>query len=331
MNLQITELELADSSLKMIEILSQVKFLAFYFAAHWAPPARNFLPKLISAYNSINSSQKVFEVVFVSFDRDEDSFEAYSEEMPWPKVPYKNSEARIKVAHSFQLDNPFKLVIISPNLKILSKSGIEELKEKGTQCVDWWDIISENVKNFSSSPFCEKGHSMNYVNAFEKIRCGFCRGEIVKGWSCPECALSVCQICQEWFSNSLADTSILCLRSHRMRRSQKLNEYYLKKFLNEEYTCRTCNTFPKGTGLHCYSCIFDMCENCMKTVETQPTGKCSNGHSLSWTHDLCVKNEEKYNRCEFRCEKCRESYLGGGGFACMPCEFYLCLRCIKVN
>lgn len=329
MNFSLTEIELSVPSLTMIQILSEVKFVGFYFAAHWSPPARLFKKMLISAYNSINSPKKILEIVFVSFDRDDESFEAYSDDMPWIKVPFKNSQQRISIAHHFQIENPFKLIVLTQNLKILSKTGIEELKEKGTQCIDWWEIISENVKNFTSSPFCEKGHSMTYIDALEKIRCAFCRGEIIKGWNCAECALSVCQICEEWFSNSVPAPSILCLRSHPMRRSQKLNEYYLKKFLNDKYTCRTCNLFPTGTSLHCFSCLFDMCEKCEKVVESQPSGKCSEGHSLSWVHDLCMKIEEKYKRCQFRCEKCKESYLGGGAFACLNCEFYVCLGCIN--
>ena len=331
MSLDLLSLDLSCKPISLSSICEEYKFVGFYFAAHWAPPARNFLPKLISAYKSINSSEKLLQIVFVSFDRDEESFEAYSEEMPWPSVPYKNAEHRVKCAHYFLLENPFRLVIINSNLKVISKNGIEELKEKGTQSTDWWELISENVKNFSVSPSCDKGHSMNYVSAFEKIRCGFCKAEIVKGWNCVECSLSVCQLCEESFSNSvLAEAeNLMCLRSHRMRRSTGLNDYYQKKFLNARYSCRTCNLFPDGTGLHCYSCLFDICYACEKIIESPPTVKCSQNHLMAWTHDVCVKIEQKYKRCEFRCEKCNESFMGGGSFSCTICEYYLCLRCTK--
>jgi hypothetical protein len=326
-------LDLSCKPSTLSTICQEYKFIGFYFAAHWAPPARNFLPKLISAYKSLNSGSKQLQIIFVSFDRDEESFEAYSEEMPWPSVPYKNIEHRVKLAHYFQLENTFNLVVINSNLKLISKNGVNELREKGMSSVELWEVISDNVKNFSVSPSCEKGHLMSYVNVFEKIRCCFCKNEIIKGWTCQECSVSVCQTCQESFSNSILaeKEELMCFRSHRLRRSTNLNAYYQKKFLNSQYSCRTCNLFPDGTGLHCYSCLFDICYLCEQILSSKPSVKCPQSHSMIWAHDLCAQIEEKYKRCEFRCEKCHESFLGGGAFSCSSCEFYICLRCTKVN
>ena len=73
--------------------------IGIYFSAHWCPPCRGFTPKLIEFYN--NEKQKRdninFEIVFVSWDRDEESFKEYFNTMPWLALPY-DPEKKHKVS-----------------------------------------------------------------------------------------------------------------------------------------------------------------------------------------------------------------------------------------
>ena len=50
------------------EVLSNCKFVAIYFGAHWAPPCRLFTKTLTEFYNQTNEHDKKVEVVFVSID-----------------------------------------------------------------------------------------------------------------------------------------------------------------------------------------------------------------------------------------------------------------------
>jgi nucleoredoxin len=70
--------------------LTGIRYVAFYYSAHWCPPCRAFTPHLVSAYKSIKAAHPEFEVVFVSSDQDEDSMESYMLEssMPWPAVRF---------------------------------------------------------------------------------------------------------------------------------------------------------------------------------------------------------------------------------------------------
>jgi len=58
------------------------KVVGIYFSAHWCPPCRQFTPLLVEAYNS-TLKEKGFEVVFVSADNSDESFEEYYGSMPW--------------------------------------------------------------------------------------------------------------------------------------------------------------------------------------------------------------------------------------------------------
>ncbi|CAF4423383.1 unnamed protein product, partial [Rotaria sp. Silwood2] len=65
------------------------------FSAHWCPPCRAFTPKLAELYKEAQTTSSSFRVVFVSCDRDEESFNAYRAEMPWSAVPF-NADTVLK-------------------------------------------------------------------------------------------------------------------------------------------------------------------------------------------------------------------------------------------
>lgn len=78
--------------------------IGIYFSAHWCPPCRGFTPKLIEFYN--NEKQKKdsvkFEIIFVSWDRDEANFKEYFGTMPWLALPY-DPDKKHKVSSALQV------------------------------------------------------------------------------------------------------------------------------------------------------------------------------------------------------------------------------------
>src|SRR6185312_2870811 len=68
--------------------LSKNEVIGFYFSAHWCPPCRGFTPFLCSVYDDLRKEGKKFEVVFISSDRDQSSFDEYFGEMPWLALSY---------------------------------------------------------------------------------------------------------------------------------------------------------------------------------------------------------------------------------------------------
>jgi thiol-disulfide isomerase/thioredoxin len=72
-----------------------VKTIGFYFSAHWCPPCRAFTPKLAEFYKELQATSQSFRIVFISSDRDEQSFNDYRSTMPWSAVPL-NAGALLK-------------------------------------------------------------------------------------------------------------------------------------------------------------------------------------------------------------------------------------------
>ncbi len=82
--------------------MSTSQTIGVYFGAHWCPPCRQFTPKLIDLYNSVELARPgSFEVVFVSSDSTEEEFLLNIETMPWLAVPFTepwtNADGRVEL------------------------------------------------------------------------------------------------------------------------------------------------------------------------------------------------------------------------------------------
>ena len=74
------------------------KVLGLYFSAHWCPPCRAFTPQLGEFYKKVKDSANGpnFEIVFVSSDRDEQSFKDYFGEMPWHALEWGSRDKKVQ-------------------------------------------------------------------------------------------------------------------------------------------------------------------------------------------------------------------------------------------
>jgi nucleoredoxin len=70
--------------------LAQKKVIALYYSAHWCQPCREFTPKLVREYTNLASKYPEFELIFVSWDKNEKAMEEYMAEslMNFPAVQF---------------------------------------------------------------------------------------------------------------------------------------------------------------------------------------------------------------------------------------------------
>lgn len=109
-----------------------------YFSAHWCPPCKAFTPQLIETYKKIRSRGHKFEIIFVSSDRSEESFEAYLSTMPWTAIPYSRSAQRQELALQFDVHGIPTLVLIDTDGSLITDDGRGEVNEDPDgECFPW--------------------------------------------------------------------------------------------------------------------------------------------------------------------------------------------------
>merc|ERR1712038_784047 len=100
---------------------------------------RAFTPKLSKAYTTLKSQRDDFELLFVSSDRDQDSFQEYFNEMTFGALPYEDRDAKAALSKRFEVSGIPKLIMLGPVIdkntgerKVINDS-VRSLNEK--KCV----------------------------------------------------------------------------------------------------------------------------------------------------------------------------------------------------
>ncbi|PON93954.1 Thioredoxin-like fold containing protein [Trema orientale] len=118
---------------KQVPVASLVgKTIGLFFSAQWCIPGVNFTPKLISIHHKIkqmlaekhgsNDPDEDFEIVFVSSDHDQTSFDSYFDSMPWLALPFGDPNIKNLVKH-FDVKGIPCLVILGPDGKTITRNG----------------------------------------------------------------------------------------------------------------------------------------------------------------------------------------------------------------
>ncbi|ELU09340.1 hypothetical protein CAPTEDRAFT_174065 [Capitella teleta] len=174
------------------------KVIGLYFSAHWCPPCRAFTPQLAEFYNKMKAGPdgSNFEIVFVSSDRDEDSFSEYYNEMPWLALPFAERERKNKISKNYKIQGIPTFVILDGSGKMVTKNGrgivnsnpegtgfpwkpkslaeiLEGTLKKGSGTIDSQEAISGKILGFYFSahwcPPC-RGFTPNLVSTYEKLK-----------------------------------------------------------------------------------------------------------------------------------------------------------------
>lgn len=120
---------------KMLDVASlDDKYLMLYFSAHWCPPCKAFTPVLSKAYTKLKANDKTnnFELLFISSDRDQTTFDEYHSEMTFGALPYELRDAKSQLSSRFDVSGIPTLIMLSPVSK-------ETGKRK---------LINDNVRSF---------------------------------------------------------------------------------------------------------------------------------------------------------------------------------------
>ncbi|XP_042500952.1 probable nucleoredoxin 1 isoform X2 [Macadamia integrifolia] len=116
--------------------------ILLYFSAEWCPPCRVFLPKLINAYHEIKAIDDAFEVIFISSDSDQASFDELFSKMPWLALPFSDERNKF-LSRKFKISGIPIAIAIGSTGKIVTEDAIELLM---VHAADAYPFTKERLK-----------------------------------------------------------------------------------------------------------------------------------------------------------------------------------------
>ncbi|XP_066378874.1 probable nucleoredoxin 1-1 [Miscanthus floridulus] len=121
------------------------KTVLLYFSAKWCGPCRAFLPTLVKEYNNIKAKNSDFEIVFISSDRDQSSFDDFFSQMPWLAVPLED-ERKASLKKTFKIRGIPSLVAIGPTGQTVSRDAKAQLMIHGADAFPFTEERLEELQ-----------------------------------------------------------------------------------------------------------------------------------------------------------------------------------------
>ncbi|CAF0872653.1 unnamed protein product [Didymodactylos carnosus] len=87
---------------------------------------------------AVNEKKLPFDIIFVSSDRDQQSFDDYYKEMPWKAIPYNNDQVKIQLKSYFVIHGIPSLVVLKPNGQVLTTQGRKDIDKKQLEAIETW-------------------------------------------------------------------------------------------------------------------------------------------------------------------------------------------------
>ena len=130
-----------DNKMEIIKDNKEVfdcTILGVLFSAGWGSPCRIFNKDLIRIYNQMNDGEKIFEIIQVSFDNNEDDFKKSIVGLPWKFLPLQSDKIKTLKEKYNVLTIP-KFFPVDKKGNSLSDRGREDLLEYGVDICEKWN------------------------------------------------------------------------------------------------------------------------------------------------------------------------------------------------
>ncbi|KAJ4755341.1 Cysteine/Histidine-rich C1 domain family protein [Rhynchospora pubera] len=187
------------------------KTIIFYFSADWC--GRLFLP--IEDYNKIKSKYpNSCEIVFVSRDQDEDSYNDFFSSMPWLALPFDDPRNSF-LYKTFKIMEIPSLIAIGPSGKMVSEDVMMLLIAYGADAYPFTEVrvkkLQDEIENMAKGWPEKIKHELHESHELLLIKCGpfrcvYCE-EMGSNWSytCDECEFDLHPKCalEQWTLESL--------------------------------------------------------------------------------------------------------------------------------
>ncbi|KAF9589022.1 hypothetical protein IFM89_018261 [Coptis chinensis] len=109
------------------------KTIGLYFSANWYSKCQQFTPILVDVYTQLKEQGDKFEIVFVSSDEDQISFDLFHGTMPWLAVPFSDLQSKKNLTQKFQIEGIPSLIILNSRGRPIQTEGVELIYQYGVQ------------------------------------------------------------------------------------------------------------------------------------------------------------------------------------------------------
>lgn len=112
--------------------------IGFYFSAHWCPPCRAFTPLLAECYEQWKKDGKSIEVIFISSDKDQLSFDDYFKTMPWVAIPFQDAEISKNIKTHLAVSGIPTFIVMDKNGTIIDGDADTTVHSMSVSAIDKW-------------------------------------------------------------------------------------------------------------------------------------------------------------------------------------------------
>jgi len=96
-------------------------------------PCRHFTPVLIEFYKK-HAEEKNFEIIFLSSDSDQESFDEYYKDMPWLTLDYGEQEKKEELEEKFDVNGiPTFILLDGESGEIICQNAKLQIQTKDTE------------------------------------------------------------------------------------------------------------------------------------------------------------------------------------------------------
>jgi thioredoxin-related protein len=137
-------LVLADGKKVDVSCLNGNAYIGVYSSAHWCGPCKHFTPRLVRFRDASQKTDKKFEVVFMSRDRNEDEMYGYMKafRMKWLAAPFEGN-IRSYMKKYLNVTGIPDLAIFDGDGNFITLAGRDDVGRFGAGAFKKWDAASK--------------------------------------------------------------------------------------------------------------------------------------------------------------------------------------------
>ncbi|GFN87254.1 nucleoredoxin [Plakobranchus ocellatus] len=134
-------------------------------------------------YNELKKTENFFEVIYISLDNKESSFEDYFATMPWYAIPYSDEEKRVRKIHFRGI--PILVLLDAKTLDIIALNGREILFRDPRGELFPWKNLPEEKSSIDSAKTMQASDSTGGASDRKRPQHGVKKENLVSSGTIP--------------------------------------------------------------------------------------------------------------------------------------------------